>query len=262
LPMNEADRKISGFLKELSLDEENINIYITLAKKGILTALELARETGINRTRVYRILESLREQGLVEEIIDEYRRKNKAVGPESLARLIKEQETKTEKLKSQFPEVATLLSGNIGLNKDSTKVLFYRGKDGIKQMVWNTLRTKGECLGYSYINLDDALGKDLAEKWRYEIVARNIKFRDITCEMKYFEYSEHTKVAGYNDLSQTRYIPKEQLHIDHQVDIYNDVIAFYSWKVDDIFGVEIYNKTIVRMQKQIFNLVWKLAKEV
>ena len=254
------ENNLTNFLEHLGFKNEEVEIYKTLLDRRDLTILEISRYTGITRTQVYRIIGNMKAKKLVAEIVDQYRKKYRSVGIEALALLVKEQEEKTQRVSSLFPEVSSLLSCKRGLSEPNTKVLFYKGKEGIKQIVWNILKARGEDLGYTHINVDEALGKSLAENWREEAVRRKIKFRDITNNRKIFLQTALTKIKDYPTLFRTRYISPDKLNIDHQVDIYNDVIALYSWKEGDIFGVEIYNSTIVNLQKQIFNLLWSLAK--
>ena len=254
---------LQPFLEEIGLERVLRRLYTTLISRGTLTVLELSRLSEINRTQVYRFLEKLTALGLVEEIVDEHRKMYRTTGLRGLERLVAEKRAKVETLTASLPNISTFLSATLTSEQKDTKVLFYRGKEGIKQMAWNVLRTKGECLGYTYIDLERALGWTMAEKWRFEIVSRKIHFRDITTDKEVFSHSEKTKAPGYHDFCQTRFISPTLLTIDHQVDIYNDVIAFYSWKEGEIFGVEIYNPTIVKLQKQIFNLLWeKVAKKL
>jgi hypothetical protein len=62
-----------------------------------------------------------------------------------------------------------------------------------------------------------------------------------------------------NHLFESRYLPKDKLDIQAQSDIYNNVVTFYSWHQDEIFGVEIYNQKVATMQKQIFEILWDTA---
>lgn len=254
--------KIDELLKGLDVQEDARSIYLALVEHGDLTTLQLSRYASISRTQVYRFLEQLKQRGLVEEIIDAYVTKSRAVGIDGLERLVKEQKEKTKAMSILLPEIASYLSGKAGLREDNTKVLYFRGLDGIKHMIWNVLGAKGECLGYASVDVDDVLGRELAEDWRQEVVTNNIHFRDITSNPDVMKHSNDTRITGYLKLSKTRYIPPKMLTIDHQVDIYNNVIALYSWKEGDVFGVEIHNATIVSLQKQIFNLAWQMAKDI
>jgi hypothetical protein len=58
-----------------------------------------------------------------------------------------------------------------------------------------------------------------------------------------------------------RYLPDSVLHLNHNMDIYDDTIAIYYWEENDVFGVEIQNQKIADTQRSIFELLWKLAKD-
>lgn len=253
--------KIKDFLLKLGISNEETAIYLILSQRGILTPLEIARATSINRTKVYRLLERMKEKGLVEEIIDVFRKKAKAAGIEHLALLVKEQEEKAAFLTTQLPTISNLLRGNTSLSQPGTKVLFYRGKEGIRQQIWNTLRTKEEAVGYTYRPVAELIG-DYYYEWRNEWIKRKLFFRDII-NPDYLLYKKGVtdSLTHPADSFATRIIPPKILLINHQIDIYNEVVSYYNWYEGEIFGVEIYNQKIAIMQKQLFEIVWKLAKK-
>lgn len=258
--MNNADENIHSFLEGLGLDVKQVKIYLTLTKKGMMTTLELSRETGINRTRVYRLLEILKNKGFVEEVVDEHRKLAKAAAPDRLEVLVKDQETRVKFLRDFLPSFSHLLLVNSQIKQPGTKVLFYRGRDGILQQVWNTLRAKKEVVGYSYRPLVELIG-DYYCKWREEWIRRKLAFRDVYSE-EYFKGKKEKIEDSLTDKSkyfQSRYISVQILNINHQMDIYNDVVSLYNWHEGEIFGVEIYNEKIAKMQKQLFEIVWRMA---
>lgn len=254
------DVQIGEFLRKLGLNDEECLIYLTLARTGILTILELSRKTNINRTRVYRLLDRLTVIGLVEEVIDEHRKMAKAAGVDKLKMLVKEEEEKTEFLNNNLPNISLFLSGVHTISHPGTKVLFYRGKEGIKRQVWNTLRTENELCGYSFRPLKELIG-DYYLTWYEEWTSRKFLMRDIYSD----EYLKNRDAKIIDSFSRptryikSRYIPSNILSINHQIDIYNDVVSLYSWFEGEIFGVEIYNEKVAAMQKQLFEIVWKMA---
>ena len=139
----------------------------------------------------------------------------------------------------------------------------YRGGEGIKQMVWNTLKANKEVVGYTFRVLSEIVGKEFEELWRLEFMRKNLSFRDLISDAytsSVVEYNEETKYPKTH--FQSKYIPATILNINHQCDIYNDVVTYYIWKDEEIFGVEIYNKKIADMQKQLFNLAWEKAEQL
>ncbi len=258
------ENTIKEFLNKLGLNTEEVMLYSALTEKGALSILQLSRTTGINRTKVYRIIEKLHQIGLVEEIIDEHKKLIRTAGIDKLELLVREEEAQAKKLREVFPSISNILSGNPVLHQPGTKVLFYRGKEGVRQQVWNTLKTKGELLGYSYRPLEELIG-EYYRKWYEEWIKRNLKMRDIYSD-SYIEGKKSAKqkidsldFKSHNIIS--RYIPSKILDISHQMDIYNDVVSIYHWYDGEIFGVEIYNEKVASMQKQLFEIVWKMAVE-
>ncbi|MBU0975754.1 MAG: helix-turn-helix domain-containing protein [Patescibacteria group bacterium] len=257
--MNE--QKVREFLMDLGLDEFEAEIYLALVQKGILTTLELSREIGIDRSKVYRRLERMRDMGVVEEVIDEHRKQSKAVAIDRLEFLLERKMQIVNKLKKDFGEVSLYLTGKLGLNEPETKVLFYRGKDGIKQMAWNVLRASKEVVGYSYRPLAELVGFDFMKRWVNEFAKRRLMFRDLYSD-EYLKTDQKGSATTYSpEHFQGRYIPSKILRIDHQYDIYNDVMGLYNWHEGEVFGVEIYNKKIAQFQKQLFEIVWKMGKD-
>lgn len=254
---------IHTFLSNLGLDDEESLIYLKLIEYGSLSYLELSRSTSINRTTLYRLIEKLKNKGIVEEIIDEHRRLIKAVDIHKIEFLIKEQESKAKILRDLFPNISSILP-QTSFNNPQTKVLFYKGKDGIKQMFWNTLRAKDECVGFTYRSAKELVGEEFKERWSKEFIKRGLFFRDIYSDS--FLESIGSDIESNIFLSpksffKSKYISSNILNINHQVDIYNNVVAFYNWFNDEIFGVEIYNKEVSTMQKQLFEIVWKISEE-
>ena len=254
---------LNDFLKNLNLNHEEIVVFSILCQKGPSTILNLSRYTNINRTRIYRLVEKLKKQRLVEELVDEHRIIIKAVNPHQLGLLIKEQENKTNFLKDNLTQVTDLINLSQASIQPGTKVLFYRGVDGIKQMVWNNLQAKKEVVGYTYRQVNEFVGNKFIENWRGEFIKRNLFFRDIFSD----QYIDSLSLLNKNKLKlshphfESRYLPTKILNVNHQIDIYNDVIGFYNWHEGEIFGIEIYNGKIATMQKQLFEIVWTQAKK-
>ncbi|MBI4067093.1 helix-turn-helix domain-containing protein [Candidatus Gottesmanbacteria bacterium] len=251
---------IKDFLLNLGLTPEESAIYSTLLEKGPQTVLEISRNSGLDRTGVYRHLEKLQSRGIIEEIIDENRKMYAAADMSALEFLVKEKENQVRKLQESLPLIDKIITSREGDHQPGTKVLFYRGKDGIKQQVWNTLRADKICLGYTYRKLGELIG-DFYIRWLDEWVARKLLFRDIYSD----DYLKSLKVQTINPHIppghfESRYISPDVLNINHQYDIYNDVISIYNWHEGEVFGVEIYNQKIADMQRQLFEIVWQSAE--
>jgi sugar-specific transcriptional regulator TrmB len=260
--MKQTASVISDFFQNLGLTEDETLVYTTLSHRGSLTPLELSRITKLPRTRIYRIIEMLKGQGIAEEILDEHRSMVKASDTSQLETLVNDRKHTADRLLSQFPIVSQTLTATISVNPGQTKVQFYRGKNGLRQMAWHTLRARGELVGFTYRDLAEVVGSDFINDWRHTFTDKGMKMRDI--------YSVHWLESIKNRSNQdsqtkgieSRYIDSKILDVQMQIDIYNDVIAQYTWHEGEIFGVEIYNPKTAAFHRQIFEIVWNLATSI
>lgn len=258
--MNNIDLKQK--LSLLGLTDKQIEIYLLLLKQGITSLLELSRQSTINRTTIYRIVEDLKKLNLVEEILDDRGAKVKAVKPENLQLLLAQKETELDELKNHLPDLISDLSAIKDRPSPSTQVVYFRGLNGLKQLLWNILKAKGESVGYGYADWNQSVGREFAEKLRQERVNRKICDREIQNIDQLGPMSEWTNIKNYDQVYQTRYIPKSVIDIKHDTYIYNDVFTFFNFYHEEMFGIEIHNAEIAKTQKQIFEVLWKMGKNI
>lgn len=249
-------------LNLLGLTDKQAEIYLLLLKSGLSSPLELSRQTTINRTTIYRILEELQKLNLIEDVLDSRGTKIKAVKPENLSLLLTQKEAELNQLKTCLPDLISELSTIKNQPSASTQVVYFRGVNGLKQLLWNILKAKGESIGYGYANWNASVGQEFAEKLRAERVKRKIYDREIQNTDQAGTMSSWTKIKDYDQVYQARYLPRKIIDIKHDTYIYNDVFAFFHFYQGELFGIEIHNEEIAKTQKQIFEVLWKMAKNV
>lgn len=247
-------------LNLLGLTDKQTEIYLLLLKQGATSLLQLSRLSAINRTTIYRVVEDLKKINLIEEILDDRGVKVKAVKPENLQLLLAQKETELTNLKTNLPGLINDLSAIKDQPSQSTQVIYFRGLNGLKQLLWNILKAKGESVGYGYADWNQSIGREFAEKLRAERVKRKIYDREIQNDDQAGPMSDWTKIKDYNQIYQARYLPRKIIDIKHDTYIYNDVFAFYYFTGGEMFGIEIHNAEIAKTQKQIFEVLWKIAK--
>lgn len=249
-------QKVLKFLEKLGFDKYEAEIFFSLSSSGVSSVLDISRDTKIDRSKVYRRLGAMSEGGVVEEVVDKSGSKYKTVGVDKLERLLEKRVENVEQMQKMFPQIQSFLAGIDVKSDPQTKVLFYRGKEGIKQMVWNILSTRKEALGYTYRDLTEITGVKFMKKWIAEFVKRDLVFKDLFNRDYKEKYKTNTHL-NYPENFIEKCISRKALKINHQLDIYNDVVSFYNWHKGEVFGVEIYNKKVANLQKQLFELVWE-----
>ena len=261
--MSKQTDSFSKHLKKLGISEEESSIYLYLAENPQSTALRISKELRIGRTKVYRILDTLYKKGLTDQQVG-YRGFVFATQPfENLDKLVLEKEMELNELKSSIPTLKKeldLLNNRYSRSKDH-KVIYYEGAEGIKQVTWNSTKTKELVLyGIGSMNSLPGVGRAFAEKVRQEMLNKKAHTRELTNQKTNKGFS---KLSEYvKDYFEQRCIDPKILKIEVETLIYNDVVALYHVDEKDPFCVEIHNPKLAQQQKQLFNYVWETVRKM
>ena len=100
---------LEKYLQEIGLSEKEATVYLALLQVDSGSIQSIAKNTGINRTTVYPVLESLAKKGLVGEIQDGKKALYQAAATERLETFVERQkvllEEKSKRLKDIIPEI-------------------------------------------------------------------------------------------------------------------------------------------------------------
>lgn len=147
---------LEKYLQEIGLSEKESQIYLALLQVDSESIQEIAKNTGINRTTVYPVLESLAQKGLVGEIQDGKKTLYQAAAPERLETFVERQkvllEEKAKRLKDIIPEI----KGIQRKEGERPVIKFFEGRDGVVsayEEFYSSLDAK-EQQGYMIYNMD------------------------------------------------------------------------------------------------------------
>lgn len=255
---------ITQQLQILGLDDIEINIYLYLLEGFAKTPLEISRETGINRSKIYRYLERLKQKRLIEQLTVERGIKLEAASPEILKLLFIEKEKELKTQQELLPGLVKDLNMISHRLENPFEIRYYHGEEGLKQMLWNRLSAK-EILLYGYQTMNEIVGKKFADILREEQVKRKIKQYEIEEDVDIGNFTgafTYTDVPNWKDYYIPRYMSPNTLKIRQYTSIYNNTIAIMNWENGAKGGVEIVNELYAYMQKQLFWIMWnKIAEQ-
>ncbi len=248
-------------LKMLGLTPDESKVYTTLLS-GSMSHLEVARKSGVNRTKVYRIAEELMKRGLVSEETTDAGRALAAANPANLEITLT---TAEERLKAQrnvlrqtLPSLQSLFKQGDQTNPDDFVVNTYEGVDGFKQMLWNELKTKDEMVIFGHGTIQDLIASSRwAEKHRVKTLEAGYTIREILNPNG--KPDNFTKNAEFISAYNKRTISPDTLALNHQMSIYNNTVAIYNWRNNQKVGTEIINKPYADMMRQVFEHYWLMA---
>lgn len=250
---------IRTYFAKLGLSQEIADLYAALYTHGPQTISSLSRNSGVERTRIYRLIDQLLESHLI-EIESHYKRGILRAAPiANLAILIAQKDQELKSLQDELDIIQQILARN-SLDSPATRVQFYQGTEGMRQMRWNMLQAKGDILGYVHRIVDEGTGKPFMSKWAQEFEQRKLTRRSLIGDD--FVKSWHDirpdgrRIAGHS----YHYIEPKLFRIKHTMETYDDVTSYYQWKDGTAYGIEIYSPDIASGQRQLLEILWKQSR--
>ena len=236
-------------LSRLGLSLDQAKVYVCLLEGGSMSHLQIARLTGVNRTKVYRIVDDLESSSLASIETSDAGKTVIAASPKNLEVKLTTEESKLNKI----------------FNKKDDELKFtvntYEGVSGLKQMLWNELKAKGEILIFGCGTIEDLVGsRNWAEKHRAKTVDAKYKIREINNKGK--KPIGFTKNSDFYSNFERRFIATTKLNIEQQIAIYNDTVSVYHWRDDQKVGSETINKAYADTMRQMFESYWVISKEL
>jgi sugar-specific transcriptional regulator TrmB len=248
-------QKVVRYLKHLGLEQEEALVYLHLLANGPQTVLAISRGLKTGRTKLYPLLEQLADKQLVHIHERHYGTSYEAQDPKVIEFLVNEHERKAESMRSSLPAALNILKDYRYDSPSTSKVIEYRGVDGLKQMNFNLTKASKEFRVFELAGLDKHLGAHFAEKMRTRFRDANLKSYDLTNNPK------RSDEPGVDlPTSEVRYIDPKIFKIEFETYTYDNCVGLLSYENNDIFGVEIYNQKLADQQCALFDLVWKQAK--
>lgn len=245
-------------LLDVGFSEKEIAVYSALLSlgKGIVT--KIARTASISRTTTYDILDSLSQKGLVKTSGKEPKQEYIVESPEKLEQFIaNEVERKNSdlnRIKYIIPELFSIYN-----TKETPKVKYYEGLDGLKRALEDTLlKSNIEILASGGAqDMFEAVGEEYSREYFKKRVEKNISIRGIASgdpgTMKVAEKNEE-------ELREILIVPNDQFHFSVETNTYDNKVLNISWK--EKFAVLIESKEIADAQKKVFELAWLGAKSL
>lgn len=234
-------------LAEFGLTNNEIDIFIILARRGVLSPTAIAKETGLNRPYIYYALERLLEKGYISQITVRGKKHFQAIHFDQIAAFEEHKLDDLKKLLSDLEKIKQKEEGEI-----TVEVL--KGKYAVKNIfkkILSDIKPKQEIL---YLGLDEEKMETLEPIYIKKLLNYFTK-QKITERIiikiggKKLEYAKTTKY---------RHLDPELLGDTARI-IYQDIV------IDLLYGIPIYaiitqNANFANTARKQFELFWKTAK--
>jgi sugar-specific transcriptional regulator TrmB len=255
--------EIQSLLLTLGFSKEESLLYITLLSLPTPTALELSRKLNTPRTTIYRQLQTLIENGTATKVIDKNGGKYQALHPKDFGRI--QQKIKREKRTKleAIEQLQKIIPEESLTTLPRTQVRYYSGKEGLKQMLWNTLKAKSIIYGQSQYTLRDIVGDKFLMDYAIEFTNKELKDKTLINDLsiprllkKLRSSVHHQQQADWTDI---HVVDQKELYISGDMWIYNNIVATAFWNENETTGIEIENPEIAKMQQSLYLNTWNNA---
>lgn len=253
--------KVVSFLKQVGLNTEQSQIYLFLQENGPSSVLSISRGIKTGRTKLYPELENMINKQVIAARPQHYGTSYEALPPENLEFLVSEYERKASVARHNLTAAVHAINEARSVAPSTSKIIEYRGIDGLKQANYNLLKADGAYYVLEQANLDQhgVIPKHFVEKLRQSFVDKQIMGYDLTNNPN---WKMDTKVSGLSQYSKARYIDPKVFEIKFETYVYNNVVTMLSYDPDDILCIEIHNAALAAQQKQLYQLLWNMGKDL
>ncbi|MEK6932515.1 MAG: helix-turn-helix domain-containing protein [Nanoarchaeota archaeon] len=233
-------------LNELGLSSNEIKIYLSLLKSGMLNPTQLAEKTGLHRSYVYDTLERLLEKGIINTVLTNNKKNYQAVDPKVLREIF---ELKLKQLDKIIPELSSLFESK----KEETRIELHKGKKVYGVLIRDlTVNLKKNDVVYIFGADENILGsvEPIYLKQYFNIIKeKEVKEKVII-----------TKGSKRFRESNVEYKELDKKYIGSTTTVINQRKVFlFTWE-DPYYLIVIDSKRIAEDYQKQFNLLWKIAK--
>jgi len=243
-------------LQQIGLSEEQSLIYNALLERGYATARVLSEQSNVKRGMVYKTLEQLEALELVEKkdepgSVSVFFPKH----PSALKELLIEREHNLNAEKKALGEAMGQLTSQFNLVSGKPNVLFYEGKEGLGQVVEDSLYAKTEV--YSYLDAENL------EKYLHNVNKRYMKKREKLNVRKKLLMVDTPFARSFasvppQSVTEVKLIKLNVANFATVMQIYDNKVSYLTLKPDTMIGAIIEDKHIYEMHKALFEHTWNL----
>lgn len=241
-------------LQQLGLSDKEAKTYLASLGLGSASVQEIAKKAGLKRPTVYFAIEQLIKKGLMSFFEKGKKRFFSAESPERLVSLISAQKRKAQSLEESLQKVLPGLNDVFDLTGEKPRVRFFEGKEGLKVLQEDFLKSNVKNLENIYPR-DDFI-KVFSEAERKKYVASLIK-KKVRVRTIYTSKSKPVQLIS-NPYAERKFVSHEKFPFSADITIYGNKVAIGTFK-GKLVGVIIESKEIAETLRLVFNLAWKTA---
>lgn len=240
------------------LQKNEAIVYELLLKNGPMRAGAIAKQVTLKRGLVYKVLEDLAREDLVEK--KEAPREVAVFYPKhplNLKDLAERREQKARDAKLALEGVLPSIVSDFNLISGRPGVEFYEGLEGVKRVLDDTLTSHEEICAYSDIEAIDKYIPEMNKKYAERRKQLFVKKRGIVIDTP---FTRDFLRGYYSKITENRFIQKGRFPFGALFQIYDEKVVYVTLEKDNFMGFILHNKAIYQMHRALYEDAWAHAK--
>jgi len=235
-------------LKLFGLSDNESKVYTILLRDGNSKIQEISKKTGILRTSLYVIIDSLIKKGIVQKEIKKKISHFKACDPQVMIEILKNNIFEINSIIPKIKEISKPIQ-----KKD---IEMFQGKQSILSIISDIIKSKTELWIYGGYSPTEETDTNFNLFFRKSRLEAKIKAKIIIPPTKDTFY----KKKSYQKLTQLKE-NKSLINLKTITFIYGNKVAIYT-RQEPIIGILLENTLLVQREKELFKNLWKNSKSL
>lgn len=244
------------FLEELGLSDKEAKVYLALLEVENDSVIDLSNKTGINRTTIYPVLESLSKKGLISEVKLDKKVRYSAESPERLETYVERRKIQLEEQERRLKDMIPQLKSVQRDQGEKPIIKYYDGKEGVMSAIKDYFgpSPKG---GDAYFIYDlDLISEIFTDKERAS-AQKNRKQSKINA---FSFYSSNKTTLSSDENSFRVQVDGSKYPIYCDIGVYDDYLRIHTLN-EKLSAIYIKNKDIAETFKSLFKIAFDKYKE-
>jgi len=247
------NEKLHKLLIDVGLNENEASVYLTALSLGPTTILNISKNSGIKRSTVYDIVNSLKTKGLMRVDLKGLKQTYVCENPEKLDAIL---ETRKRDFSAKLPELMAMYK----LQGSESSIKYYSGLKAMKQIYLDTLADIKHGDEYLIITNQEKWYNLDPEFWMEEYIEERAKLpcktmllcqdSSVAREHKKFEKNYNEKIKIF----------KQSIQVNIDMVLTKNKLIIVDL-LPPLTTLVIENKNIIELQKQMFHVIWDSIEE-
>ena len=234
-------------LEKLGFEEKEAKLYLALLELGEAGIGDIARKSGLKRTTVYHILDTLKSRGLISQTQKGKKVLYLAEDPHSIGQDLKEKEALFQKTLPELLSIANMF-------EKKPAIRYFEGLSGIKEVYLDELKLADSELLCWWAESYDIFGDEfIIEHYMPERLKKKIWTRSIVPDS---EYARQHQKEDEKWLRKIRIAQLEPTFAELEISLYaKSKVSIKSFQ--EKFALIIESRALFNTLKNIFELQWR-----